>query len=149
MRSGPINDIATPEGIPVAKDVFTTGPQPCLIGGRHRESGRVVFPYPTGDARYDAIDLPRRGKVWSWTIQRFRPKSPPYIGPEAFEPFAIGYVELPDAVIVETRLTGIAFDAIRIGMDVETVLLPFATDAAGRAVLTYAFAPVREDADHG
>ncbi len=90
------------------------------------------------------MELPRRGRVWSWTIQRFRPKSPPYIGPEAFEAFAIGYVELPDAVIVETRLTGVAFDAIRIGMEMELVIMPFATDATGQPVLTYAFAPVQK-----
>lgn len=100
--------------------------------------------------RFEAVELPRRGRIWSWTIQRFRPKTPPYIGPEAFEPFAIGYVELPGAVIVETRLTGIAFDAIRIGMEVETVILPIATDAAGNSIVTYAFAPVgQEEAAHG
>lgn len=102
-----------------------------------------------GDSRFEAIDLPPRGRVWSWTIQRFRPKTPPYIGPEAFEPFAIGYVELPGAVIVETRIVGVAFDAIRIGMEMQTVITPFATDASGRTVVTYAFAPVQEDVPHG
>ncbi len=76
------------------------------------------------------VRLPRRGKIWSWTVQRFRPKSPPYIGPEDFEPFAVGYVELAGAVIVEARLTNVAFDALKIGMEVETVLIPFASDAA-------------------
>jgi uncharacterized OB-fold protein len=102
-----------------------------------------------GDPRFEAIDLPPRGRVWSWTIQRFRPKTPPYIGAQAFEPFAIGYVELPGAVIVETRIVGVAFDAISIGMEIQTVIIPFATDGAGRAVLTYAFAPVQEDKQHG
>lgn len=120
-----------------------------MIGGRDRETGRIVFPCPIGDPRFDAVDLPSRGHIWSWTIQRYRPKSPPYIGPEAFEPFAIGYVELPGSVIVETPLTGIPFDAIRIGMEMETVIIPIATDAAGRTVVTYAFAPVDEDKAHG
>lgn len=48
-------------------------------------------------------------------------------------------------MIVETRFTGIAFDAIRIGMDMKTVIIPFATDASGRAIVTYAFAPVDGD----
>lgn len=74
-------------------------------------------------------------------MQRFRPKSPPYIGPDAFEPFAVGYVELPGAVIVETRLTGVAFDDLRIGLEVETCLLPFAEDAAGKPLVTFAFQP--------
>lgn len=92
--------------------------------------------------------LPPRGRIWSWTIQRFRPNTPPYIGPAHFEPFAIGYVELPGAVIVEARLVGIAFDAIRIGMEVETVIVPFATDAAGHDVLTYAFTPIARESAH-
>lgn len=131
--------------IPVADTLFTPGPRPCLIGGRDRNSGRIMFPFPKGDDRFDPVELPRRGRIWSWTIQRFRPKTPPYIGPETFEPFAIGYVELPDSIIVETRLTGVAFDAIKIGMEVETVIMPIATDTAGREIVTYAFAPVAED----
>ena len=52
-------------------------------------------------------------------------------------------------MIVETRIVGVSFDAIRIGMDMETVIIPFATDASGRTVVTYAFAPVQKDASHG
>lgn len=148
MWSGPITDAAGLDGIPVAEGLFVADPVPHLIGGQDRQTGRIVFPCPVGDPRFAPVDLPPRGRIWSWTIQRFRPKSPPYIGPDAFEPFAIGYVELPDAVIVEARLTGIAFDAIRIGMEMQTVIQPFATDASGRTVLTYAFAPVQEDQQH-
>lgn len=108
-----------------------------------------MFPCPDGD-RHDPVELPRKGRIWSWTVQRFRPKSPPYAGPAEFEPFAVGYVELPDAVIVETPLTGIAFDALAIGMEVETVLVPL-TDASGRTVLTYAFTACDSatENDHG
>lgn len=148
MWSGPISDVASLDGIPVAEGLFVAAPVPHLIGGQDRQTRRIVFPCPVGDPRFAPVDLPPRGRIWSWTIQRFRPKSPPYIGPEAFEPFAIGYVELPDAVIVETRLTGIAFDAIRIGMEMQTVIQPFATDASGRTVVTYAFAPVQEEQQH-
>ncbi|MDI1296801.1 MAG: OB-fold domain-containing protein [bacterium] len=148
-----ITDIVAPDSIAsdpvaIADGLFTPGAQTCLIGGRDRDTGRIVFPCPANDPRFEAITLPRQGRIWSWTIQRFRPKTPPYIGPEAFEPFAIGYVELPDAVIVETRLTGMAFDAIRIGMAVETVTIPVGTNATGRIVIGYAFAPVQEDATH-
>ena len=43
-----------------------------------------------------------RGELWSWTIQHIQPK-PPYRGPEPFEPFAVGYVDL-GPVRVEARL---------------------------------------------
>ncbi|GLS98820.1 hypothetical protein GCM10007897_01980 [Sphingobium jiangsuense] len=133
------------DGIAIAEGIFRATPQPTLIGGRDRASGRVVFPCPADPDRWEPVDLPRRGTLWSWTVQRFRPKSPPYAGPEAFEPFALGYVELPGAVIVESRLAGIDdFGQLRIGMEMELRLVPFARNAQGEDILIYAFAPMRE-----
>jgi uncharacterized OB-fold protein len=128
---------------PIAADLFTGGAAPRLIGGRHRETGRIVFPCPGGvEAQlYESTLLGLRGTLWSWTVQRFRPKTPPYIGPEAFEPFAVGYVELPGETIVESRLTDVAFDALNIGMLMELTLVPLTADGA---TLTYAFRPVEE-----
>lgn len=82
--------------------------------------------------------------MWSWTVQRFRPKSPPYTGPEEFEPYAVGYVELPGVVIVEARLENVDFDKIAIGLEVEMILIPFTTDKEGNTVMTYGFSPVGE-----
>ncbi|WJT01137.1 Zn-ribbon domain-containing OB-fold protein [Novosphingobium humi] len=113
-----------------------------LMGGRHRQSGRITFPHP-GDG-FDAVALPSRGTLWSYTVQRFRPKSPPYAGPEIFEPWALAYVELPGAVIVEARLVEVEFDAIRIGMALE--LTKVALDPAASApVWLPAFRPATED----
>jgi uncharacterized OB-fold protein len=51
------------------------------------------------------VALSGRGTVWSHTVQRFAPKSPPYVVPEGgFRPFAVGYVELPEGVKVEAVL---------------------------------------------
>lgn len=127
--------------IAIADNLFREHPAPALIGGRHRQTGRIVFPCPDDPDRWEPIDLPRRGTLWSWTIQRFRPKTPPYAGPDAFEPSAVGYVELPGAVIVEAWLTGVAFDALAIGLEMELVFLPFTTDADGNEIRIYAFAP--------
>jgi uncharacterized OB-fold protein len=94
------------------------GPDIRLRGGKRRDNGQIVFPYPISDERYEPIALKREGTLWSFTIQRFRPKSPPYAGPEAFEPYAVGYVELPGEVIVESRLVRIAFDDLSLGLPV-------------------------------
>jgi uncharacterized protein len=122
---------------PIAEGLWSDHPQPYLIGARRKSDGEIIFPMPAGDAAedYDAIALSPTGTLWSWTIQSFRPKTPPYIGPEEFEPFAIGYVELPEQVIIETRLT--QTHGLKIGMAMELVIVPFSDDR-----LTYAFKPV-------
>jgi uncharacterized OB-fold protein len=87
--------------------------------------------------------LDRRGTLWSWTVQRFRPKEP-YAGPEPFEPYGVGYVELPDGVIVESRLTTADPDQLEIGLPMELVIEPFGTTASGERTVTYAFRPVSD-----
>jgi len=84
----------------------------------------AVTLYPAGDAcprcgRETApVTLSTAGELWTWTVQRFPPKSPPYVAPpEGFTPFAVGYVELPEGVRVAAVLdTDLA--SIRIGMPV-------------------------------
>jgi hypothetical protein len=123
----------------IAERLFTRGEAPALIGGRDRATGRITFPCPAEEARFEPVLLPREGRIWSWTVQRFPPKSPPFRGEGDFVPYAIGYVELPGATIVEARLTGFAFDALRVGLPCRLVLEPF----GGR--MSYAFAPAGGD----
>jgi len=128
----------------IADDLLTpTGDGVRLRASRDRESGRMIFPpRPEADARFDAVLLPAEGTLWSWTVQRFRPKSPPYAGSDAFEPYAVGYVELDGALIVESRLTGVDFDALQIGMAMRIVPLPF-TLADGDVRTSFAFTPAK------
>ncbi len=128
-----------PDMRPIAEGLFTEDMPPRLIGGRDRETGRIVFPCPPG-GRFDPYPLKREGKVWSFTIQRYRPKTPPYAGPDAFVPWPVAYVELADETIVETRLVNVAFEDIRIGMEVELTQVPLDPDAV-ETVLIHAFQP--------
>jgi uncharacterized protein len=124
----------------IAEGLFTEETPPRLVGGRHRQTGRIVFPCPEG-TEYEPYPLARQGKLWSYTIQRYRPKTPPYAGPDAFEPWAVAYVELPGETIVESRLANVAFDAITIGMALELTVIPF--DRSGtEPVLVHAFQPI-------
>ncbi|MEU4451050.1 OB-fold domain-containing protein [Nocardioides sp. NPDC023903] len=83
---------------------------PALEGSRCADCGNVAFPVARGCQRCGAVamepvNLGRRGTVWGFTIQRFAPKSPPYVPPaDGFRPFAVGYVELPEGVKVEAVL---------------------------------------------
>ncbi|HEX2795228.1 MAG TPA: OB-fold domain-containing protein [Croceicoccus sp.] len=123
----------------IAEGLFTNEASPRLIGGRNRETGRIVFPCPAND-RFEPVPLSRTGTLWSYTIQRFRPKSPPYKGPEAFTPFPVAYVELPGETIVEARLVDVDSDDIEIGMPLEFTPTPLDPDAAD-SVLIPAFRP--------
>lgn len=124
---------------------MTQDSPPQLLGGRHLETGKITFPCPADLERFEPVKLPRKGKIWSWTVQRFRPKTPPYTGPEKFEPYAVGYIELPDTVIVESRLVNINFDDLNIGLDMELTLEEFGTDEQGNKVMTFAFEPCDEN----
>ncbi|WP_340539938.1 Zn-ribbon domain-containing OB-fold protein [Nocardioides sp. GXZ039] len=80
-----------------------------LEGSRCAACGNVAFPSARGCQRcggtMEPVTLGSRGTVWGFTIQRFAPKSPPYIPPaDGFRPFAVGYVELPEGVKVEAIL---------------------------------------------
>jgi len=134
---------------PIADSLFTDEDRPRLIGGKHRESGRIVFPLPDtsspGVGDFEAFPLRRDGRLWSYTVQRFRPKSPPYAGPEEFTPWAIGYVELPGETIVEARLTEVEFDRIEIGMALEFTSLPL-NPADDDPAMIPAFRPVETTA---
>ena len=134
--------------IPVAEGVFTwPSDEPRLIGGRCSACGMVAFPAQGSCPRCASTEmaghlLPRRGRLWAWTTQEFPPPSPPYTGPkdETFAPYGVGYVQLGDEVKVETRLTQTS--GLRIGMEMELVLVPFRTDDAGNEVVSFAFRPV-------
>ncbi len=103
-----------------------------LVGARCDSCGTHVFPSQAGCPRCGAtttdVALPATGTVWSWTVQRIRPK-PPFHGPDEFEPFAVGYVDL-GPVRVEARLAGKSPDAWAIGDVVHLVV--GAPDGEGR-----------------
>jgi len=134
---------------PIAPDLIAgTAEAPVLLGSECRRCGTVAFPRQDACSRCTSTDvgerrLARRGTLWTWTVQRFRPKSPPYAGDEAdeFEPYGVGYVELPGEVRVEARLTESDPARLRIGMEMELTLIP----APGRDdVVTFAFRPVED-----
>jgi uncharacterized protein len=138
-----------------APDVFTwPSEEPQLIGGRCTSCRAVTFPQQGSCARCGSVEveahpLSRRGTLWTFTTQEFLPKEP-YAGgetQETFRPFGVGLVQLGDEVKVEGRLTEADVEKLRIGMEVELVVVPFRTDPDGTEVMTFAFAPVEEGTD--
>jgi uncharacterized protein len=130
---------------PISADILSLTP-PTLIGGQCGQTGKIVFPLPTDSTkdRFHPVPLSTQGTLWSWTVQRFLPKSPPYAGPETpetFKPFAIGYVELPNQIIVEARIVEAPFEELHIGMPMTLTTIPFNRDVNGDEIVTYAFRP--------
>jgi uncharacterized OB-fold protein len=125
---------------PVAENLFETVPAPRLIGARHRNTGRLVFPAPAERDAFETVELPRHGQLWSYTVQRFAPKSPPYGADAPFRPFAVGYIELAGALIVESPLVEVAFGDLQIGMAMELTTFVLRHEH-GNPVLMFAFRP--------
>ncbi len=137
------------EKVPIEEGLFTwPSDEPKLIGSECQDCGAIVFPAQSGCPRCtsdntQSKELGTRGNLWTWTIQGFPPKSPPFIGEvENFEPFGVGYVEIHDQVKVETRLTVAEKEKLSIGMEMELTFVPLYVDEDGNEVITFAFAPV-------
>jgi hypothetical protein len=132
--------------VAVAEGVFVEKPDGArLIAGRRKSDGEMRFPMPTGPdaAHYDRVELAPEGKLWSYTVQRFRPKTPPYIGADdekTFKPFAVGYVEFPGQVICEGRILIDDPSTLKIGLQMKVAIESFPTSTRGE-VATYAFRP--------
>jgi uncharacterized OB-fold protein len=136
-------------GYPVAQNLFVGREGSTrLLAARSRVDNTYRFPPPVGAdaALYDAIELGPSGTLWSFTIQRFRPK-PPYNGrgtDDNFVPFAVGYVEFPHQLIIEGRIVVQDFRMLKIGLAMVVTTEAYRDDDQGNPVLTYAFA-----IDHG
>jgi uncharacterized OB-fold protein len=138
---------------PIADKLFTwPAEEPQLIGSRCDDCGAQTFPAQpycprcTSTAMAEVL-LPRTGFLWTWTIQGFRPKSPPYMGDdtvETFEPFGVGYIDLQGQLMVEARLTENEPDQLAVGAEMELVVVPLYHENDGTEVLTYAFRPVED-----
>ncbi|MDQ0242102.1 Zn-ribbon domain-containing OB-fold protein [Arthrobacter bambusae] len=58
------------------------------------------------------------GHIWTYTVQRFPPKSPPYAPDGEFKPFVVAYVQTEDGIRVEGIVSGVDPDDVHIGMGV-------------------------------
>jgi uncharacterized OB-fold protein len=138
---------------PIGEGLFTwPAEDPALLCSRCQNCGRAAFPAQSSCAACCSTDvaveeLPRRGTLWTWTVQRFMPKTPYNSGEtqETFKPYGVGYVELPGGVRVEGRLTESDPEKLRIGMDMEVVFYPFRTESDGTRVINFAFRPLGTD----
>lgn len=142
---------------PIAEDLFTWPvPDPprtaALIGSRCDACSAYMFPVASGCAHCGAeaisrVELASRGRLYTWTTQEFLPKAP-YIGPETnetFRPWAIGYVELPGELRVESRIFDVDPASLYFDQELELVIRPFTEDPDGSDVWTFGFRPAASE----
>ena len=136
--------------VPIAEGLFTwPAARPALLASRCNRCGVASFPAAESCMACSGQDvsleeLPGRGTLWTWTVQRFMPKSPYNSGetPETFKPYGVGYVELPGGVRVEGRLTESDPDKLEIGMAMDVVFAPYRREPNGDEVIGFFFRPV-------
>ena len=110
---------------PIAPNLWSEETEPQLLGGRD-SNGKIFFPIPEDESAKDVevVKLSRTGTLWSYTKQEFQPK-PPYDGPEDFEPFLVGFIELPGEIIVESHIVETSLEQLKLGMKMELVITAF------------------------
>ena len=118
-----------------------------LFGSKRKSTGAVRFP-PERPELFDntddivPIELATEGRLYTFTTQEFVPPLP-YKGdrsPERFTPYVVGYVELPDGVLVESLIVGAQAPDLRIGQPMVATTTVLET-ADGQSFLTFAFTP--------
>jgi uncharacterized protein len=131
--------------VPIREGLWSSEKEPCLIGSQCNHCGEVFFPkrgdWLCSNCQSDSlkeIKLSRRGKIYSYTVVMQRP--PVYYQGEV--PYAIGFVELPEGVRVETLFTGCNFDDLKVGMEVEMLIDKLHQEEDGTEVTCYKFKPV-------
>lgn len=132
----------------IAENLFRVdGEQAVLLGSRRRGTGVVKFPAERpelfdGSDDIEPIELSTEGTLFTFTTQEFAPPFP-YKGkrsPEEFRPYIVGYVELPEGLLVETLVVGVEADALSIGQPMVSTTTIFER-ADGESFVTYAFKP--------
>jgi len=138
--------------VPAIEGWFTfPSDEPHLIGTRCKSCGDYFFPPSlicrnpncTKKTDLEKVQLSRRGKLWSYTINYFKPPMP-YRSPDPFVPYAIAVVELDkEKMKVQGQVASDCdFNTLKVGMDMELVLEKLYEDEQGNDVMVWKFKTV-------
>ena len=114
-----------------------------LKGSVCKKCGAKYFPPrkicpKCGSRELEVYDLPRRGKLLSWTIIRYPAKEF-----EKFSPYVVGLIELEDGVRLIAQITDVKEDELKFGMELRaTVRRAFEEGEDGIVRYTYKFVPI-------
>lgn len=132
----------------IAEGLFRVeGERAVLLGSKRRSTGAARFPAERPELFDDTddivpIELSTRGTLFTFTTQEFAPPLP-YQGdrsPEGFKPYIVGYVELPEGLLVESLIVGADVTNLSIGQPVVSTTTTLDT-TEGHSLVTFAFTP--------
>jgi uncharacterized OB-fold protein len=86
----------------------------------------------------DTVALSRRGKLYTFTIARMA--LPGTLVPA---PYVIAQVELPEGIHVQSVLTDVDPETIKIGLELELVVEKASVSAEGADIMTFKFRPAK------
>ena len=139
--------------VPVLEKAWTSPSsskeKPQLIGSECPNCGEIFFPRKTKKLcvhcqkeGLEDIRLSRRGKIDAFTVITQQPGGGYYYGPI---PYAIGVVELPEGVYIQTPLKTDRLDDLSIGQEVELVIEPIWEDPKGCELMSFKFQVVNQE----
>lgn len=90
----------------------------------------------------EEITLSDRGKLYAFSVLYY-PAPPPYKPPTPFVPFGIGWVKLPEGIVIYSLLTENDPAKLKVGMDMELTFSKFDEDKDGNDVMVCMFKPIK------
>ena len=136
----------------IAEGLFRVdGERAVLMGSRRASSGVVKFPaerpelfdaQPDTQADIEPLELSTEGTLYTFTTQEFAPPLP-YKGnrdPKTFRPYIVGFIELPEGLLVEALIIGADARDLQIGQRMVSTTTTLETEA-GETFTTFAFRP--------
>ena len=122
--------------------------QPHLLGAKCPGCGTYVFPPRAENCpnpgcendELDAVELSRRGTLWSYTENRYQPP-PPYPQQDPFEPFAVAAVQLEaeGLIVLGKVVSGTLAAVFKVGLEMELSTMPLCVDDDGGERSVYAW----------
>lgn len=89
----------------------------------------------------EEITLSNRGKLYAFSVMNY-PPPPPYKPAKPFVPFGIGWIELPEGLVIYSLLTENDPAKLKVGMDMELTICKFDEDKDGNDLMVCMFKPV-------
>ena len=89
----------------------------------------------------DEITLSSNGKLYAFSVM-FYPPPPPYKPPKPFVPFGVGWIALPEGLVIYSLLTENDPSKLKMGMEMELIFNKFDEDKDGNDLMVCMFKPL-------